>query len=448
VGRLFGTDGVRGVAGVDLTAALASALASAAVLELTAGRTSDDMPRVVIGRDTRPSGTWLEAAVVEGCLAAGADTTLLGVIPTPGVAHIVAASGADLGVMISASHNPMPDNGIKFFGEGGHKLPDEMEDRIEQRLTTAQGAVPARTGRVLADSASAHRADYVAHLLSTVLVPIEGIRVVVDCANGAASTVAPEVYRKAGADVVVINDDVDGQRINEDCGATHLEGLQRAVKEHHADIGIAHDGDADRCIAIDAAGEVVDGDAILAILALALHERGELVSNAVVTTVMTNLGFKRAMAQQGIAVRETPVGDRYVLELMREEHLVLGGEQSGHVVLLTHASTGDGILTGLQLLARMAETGRPLSDLAAPLVRLPQVLLAERVPDQAAAMSSTSVAEAVAAAESELGEHGRVLVRPSGTEPVIRVMVEAPDESTAQSVARRVAAAVRSAAGG
>ena len=447
MGRLFGTDGVRGIAGVDLTPELALALASAAVNEL-AVRRDDARPRVVVGRDTRPSGEWLEAAVVVGCLAAGADVDVIGVIPTPGVAHTVATTDADLGVMISASHNPMPDNGIKFFDRGAHKLADDVEDRIEARLPIEMSrTVGEAVGRRYDERGAAHRDAYVAHLLTTVTTPLEGLRVVVDCANGAASTVAPDAYRKAGADVVVINDDIRGYRINDGCGATHLEAVQNAVREHNADVGLAHDGDADRCIAVDATGAVVDGDAILAILALALQERGQLASDTVVTTVMTNLGFRKAMAAHGVQVNVTSVGDRYVLEEMRARNLVLGGEQSGHVILLSHSTTGDGVLTGLQLLARMAETGRPLSELASVLTRLPQVLLAVTVKDKSAALGAPDVVDAIATAETTLGTGGRILVRPSGTEPVIRVMVEAAEQATAQSVAERVAAAVQAAAG-
>jgi phosphoglucosamine mutase len=446
VGRLFGTDGVRGIAGVDLTPELALALASAAVHELVVRRDDAERPRVVIGRDTRPSGEWLEAAVTAGCLAAGADVDVIGIIPTPGVAYTVATTGADLGVMISASHNPMPDNGIKFFARGGHKLADDVEDRIEARLPVEMSRpVGEAVGRRYDERGAAHRDSYVAHLLTSVTTPLDGLRVVVDCANGAASTVAPDAYRTAGADVVVINDDLSGYRINDGCGATHLEAVQNAVREHNADVGLAHDGDADRCIAVDANGDVVDGDAILAILALALQERGQLASDTVVTTVMTNLGFKRAMATHGVAVAETPVGDRYVLEEMRARNLVLGGEQSGHLILLSHSTTGDGLLTGLQLLARMAETGRSLAELAGVLRRLPQVLLAVRVQDKAAALDAPAVIDAIAAAEASLGADGRILVRPSGTEPVVRVMVEAPEEAIAQSIAERVATAVQTA---
>jgi phosphoglucosamine mutase len=432
LGRLFGTDGVRGVAGVDLTTDLSRALANAAAAVLGA-------QTAVVGRDTRPSGPELEAAIVAGLTAAGVDVQLAGVVPTPAVAHIVSQS-ADMGVMISASHNPAPDNGIKFFAADGQKLDDALEDEVEARV----GNVPyvAATPGDVDDGHDKVVSTYVEHLLATVPNRLDGLRVVVDCANGSAGAVAAAAYGGAGADVVVINAESDGRRINDGCGATHIEALQEAVLVHNADAGMAHDGDADRCIAVDAAGAVVDGDAILAVLALYLRDRGQLAGDAVVTTVMTNLGFKRAMSEHGITVHETPVGDRYVLERMRSEGAVLGGEQSGHVVMLDHATTGDGVLTGLHLLSRVAETGTTLAKLAAAMTRLPQVLIAVRVDDRAAAMAAPDLVAAIADAERELGTSGRILVRPSGTEPVIRVMVEAPAEATAQQVAQGVAAAV------
>ena len=446
MGRLFGTDGVRGVAGVDLTSELATALAVAAAAELTSGlATGADLPVAVVGRDPRPSGDFLEAAVVAGLLAAGVDVVRLGVIPTPAVAAAMTAPPADsrspvLGVMISASHNPMPDNGIKFFGPGGYKLADETEERIESRLADLPPhAVGADVGRVVADLDGA--VDwYVDRLVSTLPHRLDGLRIVVDCANGAAAKAAPAAYRAAGADVAAINDEVDGYRINDRCGATHLEPLQAAVRAHGAAAGIAHDGDADRCLAVDAAGEEIDGDKILAVLALALKDRGRLTGDAVAATVMSNLGFHRAMAAAGIAVAETAVGDRYVLERMRADGLALGGEQSGHVILADHAVTGDGILTGLHLLARVAETQRSLADLASVVQRLPQVLVNVKVDDKSAALAT--IEPAAEAARARLGTDGRVLVRPSGTEPLIRVMVEAATQAEAKGIADELAAAV------
>jgi phosphoglucosamine mutase len=440
--RLFGTDGVRGVANEFLTPELAVSLAAAAVAELGSG----ERPLVYVGRDPRPSGELLESAVVAGALAAGADVVRLGVVPTPAVALAVARGAASeppaaLGVMISASHNPMPDNGIKLFGPGGGKVPDGVEDRIEARLAAAAARpTGAGVGRLRADLGG--QTDwYVDALTSTVDVDLAGLRIVVDCANGSAAQVGPAAYRAAGADLTVINDDLTGYRINEGCGATHLEALQAAVVAAGADAGLAHDGDADRCLAVDAGGDVVDGDQILAVLALGLREQGRLAHDAVAVTVMSNLGFRQAMAAHGIAVEETAVGDRYVLERMLASGLSLGGEQSGHTILRDYAPTGDGVLTGLHLLARMASTGRSLADLAAVMQRLPQALVNVRVPDKQAALETTR--ELAAVVEAELRGEGRVLVRPSGTEPLLRVMVEAPTQEAADTAAERIAAAVR-----
>jgi len=432
--RLFGTDGVRGPAnGAVLTPELSLALARSAAREL-GGRT------VVIGRDTRPSGAMLEAAAAAGFASAGADVVLLGVVPTPTVAHVCANGTADLGLMISASHNAMPDNGLKLFGPGGHKLPDEVEDAVEAGLGAA-GERPqgSDVGRI---AGASHKLleGYLAALLATLEAPLDGLTVVVDCAQGAASAVAPELYRRAGATVVAIYADGDGDRINDGCGATHLGPLQAAVVEHGADLGIAHDGDADRCLAVDAGGRVVDGDQLLAVLALGLRSRDLLVTGTVVATVMSNLGFHQAMAAAGISVVSTAVGDRYVLEAMRAGRHVLGGEQSGHVVFGDHATTGDGLLTALSLMGRMAATGAPLAELAAVVVPLPQVLLNVRAERSRA--SAPEVLAAVAAEQAALAGAGRVLLRPSGTEPVVRVMVEAPTSDQAHEVAARLAAVV------
>jgi phosphoglucosamine mutase len=440
--RLFGTDGVRGLANEFLTPELALGLAAAAVAELGSG----ERPLVYVGRDPRPSGELLEAAVVAGALAAGGDVVRLGVVPTPAVALAVARGVATqppgaLGIVISASHNPMPDNGIKLFGPGGGKVPDDVEDRIETRLREgAARPTGAGVGRLRADL-SGDTQWYVDALTSTVDVDLGGLRVVVDCANGAAAQVGPAAYRAAGAEVTVLNDDLTGYRINDDCGATHLEGLQAAVVAAGADVGLAHDGDADRCLAVDAGGDIVDGDQILAVLALGLTERGRLAHNAVAVTVMSNLGFRQAMTEHGIAVEETAVGDRYVLERMIARGLSLGGEQSGHTILRDFAPTGDGVLTGLQLLARVASTGRPLAKLAAVMRRLPQALVNVAVTDKQAALETTR--ELAAVVETELRGEGRVLVRPSGTEPLLRVMVEAPTQQAADAAAERIAAAVR-----
>jgi phosphoglucosamine mutase len=420
--RLFGTDGVRGLANADLTPELALALSLSAARVL-GGRVA------VVGRDTRASGEMLEAAVVAGLTSAGVSVVRLGVVPTPGVAFLTAGR-ADLGVMLSASHNPMPDNGVKFFDSAGYKLSDSVEDEIEAGISASwDRPTGASVGRV-SDVAGVEQ--YVGHVVGD--VRLDGLRVVVDCANGAASWVAPEALRRAGADVVAIHAEPDGLNINESCGSTHPASLVAAVLAHGADAGIAHDGDADRCLAVDAAGALVDGDQLLAILA------ADLRPSAVVATVMANLGFRRAMASLGIEVVETAVGDRYVLEAMRARGLPLGGEQSGHVILAEHATTGDGVLTALRVLSVMARTGRPLADLAAVMERLPQVLVNVRVADKDAALARA--ASAVADAEAGLGADGRVLVRPSGTEPLVRVMVEATSESVAREVADQVAAAV------
>jgi phosphoglucosamine mutase len=438
--RLFGTDGVRGLANAELTPELALSLAASAARVLAAHDRSH-RPVAVVGRDPRASGEMLEAAVVAGLTSAGADVRRVGVLPTPAVAYLVGALEADLGVMISASHNPMPDNGIKLFAAGGHKLPDGIEDEIEAGLTA--GAVRptgAGVGRVTDVDDALDR--YAAHLLDATPHPLAGLKVVVDCANGASSSAAPEVYRRAGAEVVALYADPDGVNINEHCGSNHPEKLREAVVAHGADLGIAHDGDADRCVAVDSAGELVDGDQIMAVLSLALAESGELTKDTLVATVMSNLGLHLAMKAHGINVVTTAVGDRYVLEELRAGGFALGGEQSGHVVLPAHATTGDGLLTALRLMSRMAETGKSLADLAAVMNRLPQVLVNVRVADKAAVAGSTEVRDAVGAVEAELGEEGRVLLRPSGTEQLVRVMVEAPAQATAQAAADRLAGVV------
>jgi phosphoglucosamine mutase len=443
VGRLFGTDGVRGLANRDVTVELALDLAVAAAHVLgEAGAFAGHRPRAVVGRDPRASGEFLSAAVVAGLASAGVHVDDAGVVPTPAVAHLVDATGADLGVMLSASHNPMPDNGIKFFARGGHKLADEVEDAIERRLREPwQRPTGAAVGRIRAYPEGADA--YVEHLLSTLPHPLDGLKVVVDCAHGAATTVAPQALRAAGAEVVVIGAEPDGLNINDGCGSTHLEPLQRAVVEVGADAGIAHDGDADRCLAVDADGQVVDGDQIMGVLALALRERGELVEDTLVTTVMSNLGLLLAMQREGVRTVQTGVGDRYVLEAMRAGGYSVGGEQSGHVLLLAHATTGDGVLTGMQLLSRMAQTGRSLADLAGVMQRLPQVLVNVSGVDKSRAHDDVAVLEAVAKAEAVLGTTGRVLLRPSGTEALVRVMVEAAEADAARAVADELAGVVK-----
>jgi phosphoglucosamine mutase len=367
-----------------------------------------------------------------------------GVQPTPAIAHLTATTGADLGVMISASHNPMPDNGIKLFSRGGHKLPDTLEAAIEQAVTTGAPSGHRPTGRDVGRVRDLPDAtdSYVGHLLATVAQPLTGLTLVVDCAHGSAAVSAPEVYRRAGATVHVVGGEPDGWNINDGIGSTHLGPLTDAVRAHGADLGIAHDGDADRCLAVTATGDPVDGDAILAVCALGLKERGELTGDTVVATVMSNLGFHHTMRDAGIAVHTTAVGDRYVLEALRARRLSLGGEQSGHLVFLDHATTGDGLLTGLALLSRMAATGASLAELASVVQRLPQILVNVPVRDRLAVSASDEVADAVNAAAEELGDTGRVLLRPSGTEQLVRVMVEAPTQEQADEIAARLAEVV------
>ena len=439
--RLFGTDGVRGLANSELTPELALALSGAAA-QVLADRGLGHRPVAVVGRDPRASGEMLEAAVTAGLTAAGADVVQVGMLPTPAVAHLVGALSADLGVMISGSHNPMPDNGIKLFAAGGRKLPDAVEDEIAVRIGAREFDRPIGRliGRVRSVPDAADR--YVDHLLLATPHSLAGIRVVVDCAHGAASTLALQAYRRAGAEVVALNAQPDGFNINDGCGSAHLDPLRKAVLAQRAAIGIAHDGDADRCLAVDATGAVVDGDQIMAVLAVAMQDNGELANNTLVATVMSNLGLHLAMRAHGVTVHTTPVGDRYVLEALAEGRFSLGGEQSGHVVLPEYATTGDGILTALRLMAQMAVSGRTLAELASVLVPLPQVLINVAVPDKASVAGAPAVADAIALAEAELGEAGRVLLRPSGTEQLVRVMVEAPTESAATTIAQRIATVV------
>jgi len=442
VGRLFGTDGVRGLANGDLTAELALDLSVGAAHVLAdAGAFAGHRPKALVGRDTRASGEFLEAAVVAGLASAGVDVIRLGVMPTPGVAYLTDSMSADLGVMLSASHNPMPDNGIKFFARGGLKLADDVEDAIEKRLREPwQRPTGTGVGRVFDDTVAVER--YIEHLASTVPSSLAGARVVVDAANGAASYVGPSALRRAGAEVIAIHDTPDGNNINEACGSTHMESLRAAVIEHSADAGFAFDGDADRCLAIAGDGALVDGDHILAVLALSMRDSGVLRQNTVVSTVMANLGFRLAMEAAGVNVIATSVGDRYVLEAMRHGGFNLGGEQSGHVLMLDHATTGDGVLTALQVLARSVGARASLGELASVMTRLPQVLV--NVPNvDKARVGDPSLQAEVARAEQKLGDTGRVLLRPSGTEPLVRVMVEAVDAEQAQAVADHLAEVVR-----
>jgi phosphoglucosamine mutase len=449
VGTLFGTDGVRGLANADLTPELALALGRAAVGVLLAEGSGGQgpapaRPAVLVGRDPRASGTLLESALVAGILSAGGDVLAAGVVPTPAVAFLTRHFGAAAGAVISASHNAMPDNGIKFFGPEGFKLPDAVEDRIEAALGTDAHGAPRPTGAgvgILRPAADDAVEAYLAHLLEGI-PDLDGLEVVVDCANGAAAEIAPEAYRRAGAKVTAVAADPDGHNINAGVGSTHPEHVQAALARTAARVGLAHDGDADRLLAVDEHGTLVDGDVILAICALDARDRGELPTNTVVTTVMTNLGFRQAMDSHGIAVTQTAVGDRYVLEAMRAGGHTLGGEQSGHLIFLDRATTGDGLLTGLRLLSVVARTGRPLSELATVMRRLPQVLVNVRVADRHALEGALVVWRAVEEEQARLGDRGRVLVRPSGTEALVRVMVEAETEEEATATADRLAAVV------
>jgi phosphoglucosamine mutase len=436
---LFGTDGIRGLANVDLTAELALDVAVAAAHILV--ENSNDRPRAIVGQDSRASGEFLEAAVVAGLTSAGVDVYRVGIVPTPAVAYLVASTGADLGVMISASHNPMPDNGIKLFQRGGEKLADEVEALVEARIGEPwQRPTGAAVGRVITDDQLVDK--YIEHLLSTIDVSLSGLKVVVDCANGASSFTAPVALARAGAEVIAIANTPDGWNINDGVGSTHLDYLRNAVLKNGADVGIAHDGDADRCLAIDATGAEIDGDVIMAILAKGFKAQGKLKANTIVGTVMSNLGFMHAMAESGIEVVTTAVGDRYVLEAMLQSDFNLGGEQSGHVIMRDYANTGDGLLTALQLLAEVKRSGQTLQELSRVMVRFPQVLINVKNVAKERLSTSNVIADAVKAAEAELGSNGRVLLRASGTEPLVRVMVEAQSDAVAQDVATKLAQVV------
>ena len=446
--RLFGTDGVRGLANRELTADLALGLAQSAAFVLMHGRHADERrekgkrPVAVLARDPRISGEFLASAVAAGLASSGIDVLDAGVLPTPACAFLIKDIDADFGVMISASHNPAPDNGIKFFAYGGVKLPDEVEDRIEEHLGIEK-LLPtgSEVGRIRRFADAEDR--YALHLLGTLPHRLDGIHVVLDCANGAASAVSPEVFTDAGAKVTVIAADPDGLNINDGVGSTYLDGLAKAVLENGADIGIAHDGDADRCLAVDALGNVIDGDQIMAILALSMKERGKLVNDTLVTTVMSNLGLHKAMKAHGITGHQTAVGDRYVLEGLAEHGASLGGEQSGHVIMTDYATTGDGILTGLHLVAEMARTGKSIAELASVMTVYPQILVNVRGVNHRSLAGNTVIAQAVTDAEAELADTGRVLLRPSGTEPMVRVMVEAADQTTADRLAHKLADVVK-----
>lgn len=439
--RLFGTDGVRGTANREITAEFAMRLAQAAAIVLgSQSKERGQRPRAVIAHDPRTSSEFISAAVSAGLASSGIDVFDAGVVPTPAAAYLTADLDADFGVMISASHNAAPDNGIKFFSRGGNKLPDETENQIEAQFGKSLTPIGAEIGRVVRFADAEDR--YLVHLMGAVSNRLDGIRVVVDCANGAASAISPEAFKSLGAKVFVIGADPDGNNINQGCGSTHLSALQAAVVEFGADLGVAHDGDADRVLAVDHEGKIVDGDHIMAILALSAKASGSLARNTLVATVMSNLGLKIAMKAAGIDLIETAVGDRYVLEAMRAGGYTLGGEQSGHVIFSQFATTGDGILTGLLLAAEMVRTEKSLSELASVMTTLPQVLINVPGVDRTRVYQDEELNAFVAHAEAELDGSGRVLLRPSGTEDLVRVMVEAKDIGSAQSWAERIAVLV------
>lgn len=446
--RLFGTDGIRGLANRDLTAELALnvSVAAAHILVESLKDPANTKAKAIVGSDSRASGEFLEAAVVAGLSSAGVDVYRVGVLPTPAIAYLVAESGADLGVMLSASHNPMPDNGIKLFARGGGKLDDAIEDQIEARMNEPWNRPTGRAvGRVIQDNGAAERyLKFLQRAVDTNLdIKLTGLKVVVDCANGAASFVAPEALRRAGAEVIAVANTPDGWNINDGVGSTHLDFLKQQVKQHQADLGIAHDGDADRCLAVDAAGDEVNGDQIIAILASGLKARGELTKSTVVATVMSNIGFFKAMESANIKVETTSVGDRYVLERMLAEDLTLGGEQSGHVIYRKFANTGDGILTALLLLQELKRTGKSLKEAASIMQKFPQILLNVRDVAKDKLEGNQAIKAAVAKSEAELNGAGRVLLRASGTEALVRVMVEASTDTLASSVAEDLAKIVK-----
>ena len=442
MGKLFGTDGVRGVANTELTPELAFRLGRTATYWF--GR-DVERPKFIIGRDTRLSGQMLEAALAAGICSAGGEAILAGVVPTPAVAFLAQKLGAQAGVVISASHNPYPDNGIKFFAGTGYKLPDAIEDELEKLVLAQKDELPRPIADHVGSISHQHELidDYVDYVCNTVKANFAGLKIVLDCANGAAYEVAPAVFRRLGANVVVINAEPNGVNINRECGSTHLSGLQKAVVAHKADLGIGHDGDADRCLAVDENGAIVDGDQIMVICTLDLIKQGKLPDNTLVATVMSNIGLHQAVKRAGGKVVVTPVGDRYVLEAMLNYCYCLGGEQSGHIIFSEHSTTGDGVLTAVQLVSAVAGTGKKLSELASVMTRFPQLLVNIRVKSKAGWEENKNIAAAIRKAEEILGENGRVLVRASGTEPLIRVMAEGPCQEELERLVHGIADVVK-----
>ena len=437
---LFGTDGIRGSAG-SADSLLNPNLVNA--IGVATGIVFNAQAQILIGLDTRKSGLEIERALIAGLTSVGVNVTLIGVIPTPGLAHLVLTRKADAAIMITASHNPASDNGIKIFGSNGQKIADEIEQEIEQLIENKSRVKISKEGSVVKDENG--RNDYITYLLSTISKPLNGITVVVDCAHGSASTYAPEVLKRAGSEVIVIGASPDGENINKGCGSTHLDLLAEKVLQSGADLGIAHDGDADRALLIDGQGKIVDGDALLALLAISAKKKGELPGNKIVATVMSNLGFLNKMKDEGITVEVSSVGDRYVLELMLANQIYFGGEQSCHVILRKFATTGDGILTALHILELIANGEAKAENLSEIFSSYPQVLLNIPVADKEKVLTSAGLKVATKSAESDLGNNGRILIRASGTEQLIRVMVEADTESKANAIAKKLADAVESA---
>ncbi|MFR8480596.1 MAG: phosphoglucosamine mutase [Varibaculum timonense] len=441
MGRLFGTDGVRGLANQELTPELALELGRAAAKQIRKDAPKGRKLRAIVARDTRMSGDFLDHAISAGLASEGVDVNRIGVVTTPCVAYLTAKTDVDLGVMISASHNPMPDNGIKFFARGGYKLPDAIEDQIEQLLgDETDRPIGESVGEINAERESAEKL-YIKHLVRAA-GDLSGLRIAVDCANGAASRLGPEALQEAGVDTVVINASPDGRNINDNCGSTHPQQLQSQVVAAGCDFGVAFDGDADRCLAVDSAGNLIDGDKIMGMLAASFKEKGELTGNTLVITIMSNLGLILAMKEKGINTVQTAVGDRYVLEKMREQGFVLGGEQSGHVINANHATTGDGILTALCIARAVKDAGQPLEKICDFVKRLPQTLINVPNVDKTRTDDAGLRAE-IAKAEEELGDTGRVVLRASGTEPLVRVMVEAATQEQADAVCEHLAGEVK-----
>lgn len=443
--RLFGTDGVRGEANIDLTPELAYRLGRAATIFF--GEHEDKQPTLLIGRDTRISGQMFEAALAAGICSAGGRALLIGVVPTPAIAYLTKMLGAQAGIVISASHNPFMDNGIKFFGSNGYKLPDDVEDQLEKRVhAIEEGTKLFRpTGEKIGviENGLHYLNDYIEYVIDTVQDDFKGMKIVLDCANGAAYEAMPRVLKSFGAEVIVMHNEPNGININKNCGSTHIDNLKQAVLENKADIGIAHDGDADRCLAVDETGELIDGDKILVICALEMMAEKRLKDNTVVSTVMANIGFHKAIKEAGGHVEVTKVGDRYVLENMLANGYSLGGEQSGHIIFPEYSTTGDGLITALQLIASIRRSGKTASQMAGLMKTYPQLLVNVRVKSKDGWEDNAQIKAAIMAGDDELGENGRILVRPSGTEPLIRVMAEGPDQNQLDSICQRIADVIK-----